>query len=465
MRANPHCPLVFGSLQVFLVSYAFGYKLIVNHQCITGMQNGFSNRYWTLIIYIILQPLPTTTTPLNFICEPGVDLLGMTFCPQSTRLNKETSLCCKNPEEVYCAPPLELANDGIACPDTHPYDEVKELCCGSGMMLIQKGQSSVKTVTKVDPIAVKAEKVLRPSANINKEYVEHGGRFNKEQERLHNRKIDPLANLNNRKIDHLANLNNRKIDTLANHKRYGTKNSVNINQEYQKIHETRTIDYNINRGRTTDNSPYINTGHSGVGNLPYINKEHKIHGHTIVDSISDEEEVKRSFGRKKKIHGRKTNDSDSAEISWPLSRRKKKRKHRNKVEENGFDCEDFALPGRESDCPYRRNLCHNHVFHSIMKSQCPKSCGYCNKNIDKKETVIYTRVLPEDWSEEIECMDKEKEDGTSECTKNKVKCLTEPFVHFMQQECPVTCGYCKWYMKRRKIPKRVIEELDYDYMT
>ncbi|CCD64469.1 ShKT domain-containing protein [Caenorhabditis elegans] len=30
-----------------------------------------------------------------------------------------------------------------------------------------------------------------------------------------------------------------------------------------------------------------------------------------------------------------------------------------------------------SDCPARRNLCNNGIYHDVMKDQCPKTCGYC----------------------------------------------------------------------------------------
>ncbi|CAI5439711.1 unnamed protein product [Caenorhabditis angaria] len=31
-----------------------------------------------------------------------------------------------------------------------------------------------------------------------------------------------------------------------------------------------------------------------------------------------------------------------------------------------------------SDCSIRQNLCHNAIYRDLMKTQCPKTCGYCN---------------------------------------------------------------------------------------
>lgn len=40
-------------------------------------------------------------------------------------------------------------------------------------------------------------------------------------------------------------------------------------------------------------------------------------------------------------------------------------------------CEDKAAHGRPSDCPEVSHLCHDPLYESLMKNQCPKTCGYC----------------------------------------------------------------------------------------
>ncbi|CAD5228087.1 unnamed protein product [Bursaphelenchus xylophilus] len=288
----------------------------------------------------------------------------MTFCPETTRLDKATSLCCKSREEIYCAPPLELANDGIACPDTHPYNERKGLCCGPGLMLL-KQEAKKKPNSELRSTSRPVHPTTTP-------------RFVPETNKENSRVIFSTEETLTR--HEIEQLNRQGLDKL------------------KRVYATTT---------------------------------------TVVPPLRR---------RKSKKHPRR------------------KKKHRKVIESEDFDCDDFALPGRQSDCPYRRHLCHNKSFHSIMRNQCPKTCGYCNRlPAVEEENVIYTRITPQDFSEEIDCVDKEDENGVSECPKNKLKCLAGPFVHFMQKECPVTCGYCKRYLKRRVLPHREIDSQDYEY--
>lgn len=96
-----------------------------------------------LLIYLSYY-LPLVQTSL--VCNPGVDLLGMTFCPESAELDKDSQMCCKT-KVIYCAPPLELNDNGVACPDTHPYNEEKKLCCGDGSELLN--QNVAKNPSKI----------------------------------------------------------------------------------------------------------------------------------------------------------------------------------------------------------------------------------------------------------------------------------------------------------------------------
>lgn len=98
--------------------------------------------------------------------------------------------------------------------------------------------------------------------------------------------------------------------------------------------------------------------------------------------------------------------------------------------------------GRLSDCPLRRNLCKDSQFAQIMRSQCPRTCGYCYN----RRQPDYRTVYKPDFSssnENLGCIDKMSKNGVNECPLNKLKCLSGVFRRFMKAECPVTCGYCK----------------------
>lgn len=40
-------------------------------------------------------------------------------------------------------------------------------------------------------------------------------------------------------------------------------------------------------------------------------------------------------------------------------------------------CVDLAAAGRASDCPSRAYLCTNAAYATLMRQQCPRTCGFC----------------------------------------------------------------------------------------
>ncbi|CTQ86752.1 ShKT domain-containing protein [Caenorhabditis elegans] len=71
--------------------------------------------------------------------------------------------------------------------------------------------------------------------------------------------------------------------------------------------------------------------------------------------------------------------------------------------------------------------CNNPAYVSVMKDQCPKTCGYCSSSATTAGT----------------CQDKiNPSTGRSDCPGMAAYCNNPVYHDVMKDQCPKTCGYC-----------------------
>ncbi|XGW06739.1 hypothetical protein V3C99_016787 [Haemonchus contortus] len=86
----------------------------------------------------------------------------------------------------------------------------------------------------------------------------------------------------------------------------------------------------------------------------------------------------------------------------------------------------------KSDCPYVSRLCGDSKYSQVMRTQCPKTCGFCS--------VDGSTVTP---LHSGECRDLvNAATGKSDCSKHYQLCHNPIYKQLMSQQCPKTCGYC-----------------------
>ncbi|XGW06741.1 hypothetical protein V3C99_016788 [Haemonchus contortus] len=86
----------------------------------------------------------------------------------------------------------------------------------------------------------------------------------------------------------------------------------------------------------------------------------------------------------------------------------------------------------KSDCPYVSRLCGDSKYSQVMRTQCPKTCGFCSVN-GSTVTPLYSG----------ECRDLvNAATGKSDCGKHPQLCNNPIYKQLMSQQCPKTCGYC-----------------------
>ncbi|VDO42701.1 unnamed protein product [Haemonchus placei] len=86
----------------------------------------------------------------------------------------------------------------------------------------------------------------------------------------------------------------------------------------------------------------------------------------------------------------------------------------------------------KSDCPYVSRLCGDSKYSQVMRTQCPKTCGFCSVD-GSTATPLYSG----------ECRDLvNAATGKSDCGKRSQLCRNPIYKQLMSQQCPKTCGYC-----------------------
>uniref|UniRef100_A0A8R1HN66 ShKT domain-containing protein n=1 Tax=Caenorhabditis japonica TaxID=281687 RepID=A0A8R1HN66_CAEJA len=92
-------------------------------------------------------------------------------------------------------------------------------------------------------------------------------------------------------------------------------------------------------------------------------------------------------------------------------------------------CVDLKNPNTgTSDCPNMKAYCTNSAYLTLMKQQCPKTCGYCSSSATTASSTCVDLTNPST--------------GTSDCTRMASYCKVAAYVTLMKQQCPKTCGYC-----------------------
>ncbi|CAO4364856.1 unnamed protein product [Caenorhabditis nigoni] len=99
-------------------------------------------------------------------------------------------------------------------------------------------------------------------------------------------------------------------------------------------------------------------------------------------------------------------------------------------------CVDLTNPATgRSDCPNRAYLCTNSVYLTLMRTQCPRTCGYC--------TSSTTRTSVTSTTVSSTCVDRTNPStGTSDCTRLRAYCINAIYIPLMRVQCPRTCGFC-----------------------
>ncbi|ULU04976.1 hypothetical protein L3Y34_017611 [Caenorhabditis briggsae] len=103
-------------------------------------------------------------------------------------------------------------------------------------------------------------------------------------------------------------------------------------------------------------------------------------------------------------------------------------------------CVDLTNPATgTSDCPNRANLCTNSSYLTLMRTQCPKTCGYCTSSSTTGTSVTSTTSS----SSSATCVDRTNPStGTSDCTRLRAYCNNSIYIPLMRVQCPRTCNFC-----------------------
>ncbi|KAK6043778.1 shTK domain protein [Cooperia oncophora] len=76
-----------------------------------------------------------------------------------------------------------------------------------------------------------------------------------------------------------------------------------------------------------------------------------------------------------------------------------------------------------------KSYCTNSVYLSLMRDQCPLTCGYCTGTATTRATTT--------------CADtKNPRTGVNECPGMSAYCFNSAYLSLMRTQCPKTCGYC-----------------------
>ena len=97
-----------------------------------------------------------------------------------------------------------------------------------------------------------------------------------------------------------------------------------------------------------------------------------------------------------------------------------------KTNEIASSCSDTA-----ANCEKYSHLCTNEEYNSMLSTICKKTCHFC-------DTIPQLPIHSNITSNVTSC-----ENLISDCDSHKNLCTDSIYKDFMQQRCPITCGYCK----------------------
>uniref|UniRef100_A0A914HDK0 ShKT domain-containing protein n=1 Tax=Globodera rostochiensis TaxID=31243 RepID=A0A914HDK0_GLORO len=125
---------------------------------------------------------------------------------------------------------------------------------------------------------------------------------------------------------------------------------------------------------------------------------------------------------------------------------------------NDPNCRDALDSGEtepsRSKCVGKRKLCGKRHYRQLMREQCPKTCGFCDKegSPEGEEAEEYlddkanASVQEGDGTVKVspltECSDRKMPNRASDCPRLKYLCEDDSYREVMRRQCPETCGYC-----------------------
>uniref|UniRef100_A0A7I4YTB5 ShTK domain protein n=1 Tax=Haemonchus contortus TaxID=6289 RepID=A0A7I4YTB5_HAECO len=110
---------------------------------------------------------------------------------------------------------------------------------------------------------------------------------------------------------------------------------------------------------------------------------------------------------------------------------------------NSTTCVDLTNPTTGvSDCPQRTALCTDSNYISLMRTQCPKTCGFCSSASTGTGTAA-TSAAGTASTVSTGCVDAiNPRTGTSDCPQRASLCTDSNYRDLMSTQCRKTCGLC-----------------------
>ncbi|ETN69204.1 shTK domain protein [Necator americanus] len=99
-----------------------------------------------------------------------------------------------------------------------------------------------------------------------------------------------------------------------------------------------------------------------------------------------------------------------------------------------------------SDCPMRSSLCLDSNYIALMRTECPRTCGFCTSTgstVSGTATVATVTSATATTRAAGTCVDAiNPRTGVSDCPQRVSLCNDSVYRDLMQSQCPLTCGLC-----------------------